>query len=55
MRHEAKKVLFAVIAYYGKMSCQVSKRWIQNYSKVPFKHTGPIIRTVLIFLGTLQL
>ena len=26
-----------------------------QYSKVPIIRTGPIIRTVLIFLGTLQL
>ena len=26
-----------------------------TYSKVPIIRTGPIIRTVLIFLGTLQL
>ena len=26
-----------------------------DYSKVPIIRTGPIIRTVLIFLGTLQL
>ena len=29
--------------------------WYSSYSKAPIIRTGPVIRTVLIFLGTLQL
>ena len=31
------------------------KKGSSKYSKVPIIRTGPIIRNVLIFLGTLQL
>ena len=40
----------------GWFKKQFSPCWLESrYSKVPIIRTGPIIRTVLIFLGTLHL
>ena len=39
----------------ASLQCALDTGHFSIYSKVPIIRTGPIIRTVLIFLGTLQL